>query len=147
MNYHHKNDQTTLLERVVLGIGRGFWWLITLPFSKRKRVKGLNNIDRNYIMKKRAEIEELLKSKNIHETKQAVMEADKLVDFIFRKYGYKGESFADRLRSAESSIDRETYERLWQGHKVRNALAHDSIDINEQEMVSAVRKLLSYIKI
>ena len=130
-----------------MGIGRGLWWLVTLPFSKRKRSKGLNNIDRNYIMKKRSEIEVLLKSGNIHETKQAVMEADKLVDFVFRKFGYAGESFADRLRSAELSIDKNTYEKLWQGHKGRNALAHDSIDIGEQEMISAVRKLLSYVRL
>jgi hypothetical protein len=146
-HYYKKKSQSTLLEKAALGIGRGFWWLVTLPFSKRKRTSGLNNIDRNYIMKKRSEIEAMLKSENIHETKQAVMEADKLVDFVFRKYGYAGESFADRLRSAESSVDGETYEKLWQGHKIRNALAHDSIDIGEQEMVSAARKLLSYIKI
>jgi hypothetical protein len=145
--YHRKKDQSTLLERLVLGVGRGVWWLVTLPFSRGKKTRGLNNIDRNYIMKKRSEIEEMLKSENIHETKQAVMEADKLVDFLMRKYGYAGESFADRLRSAEASIDHETYEKLWQGHKVRNALAHDSIDVGEQEMISAARKLLNYVRI
>ena len=147
-NYYKKpkKNQQTALEVVVLGIGRGLWWLVSLPFRKKGQRAGLSVEDRNHIIRKRQEIESLLKSDSIIELKHAVLEADKLVDFVLRKKGYKGETFADRLRSAEKYIDHGTYQNLWDGHKIRNQIAHDETNINPQILISATKKLLSYVR-
>ena len=145
-NYYKKNksNQPTVLEVIILGIGRGLWWLVSLPFRKRGRKAGLSAPDRNYIIRKRQEIESLLNSNSIIELKHAVMEADKLVDFVLKKKGYKGETFADRLRSAEPHINHDIYQNVWNGHKIRNQIAHDESNINQQTLISAAKKLLSY---
>ena len=147
-NYYkkHKPQQPTVLETIVVGIGRSLWWLVSLPFRKKGRRAGLNLEDQKYIIAKRQEIDNLLNSQNIIELKHAVMEADKLVDFVLRKKGYKGETFADRLRNAEKHIDHSTYQNLWDGHKIRNQIAHNDAKINPQTLTSATKKLLSYAR-
>lgn len=141
----HKN-QPTVPETIVIGIGKGLWWLVSLPFRKRGRRAGLSVSDRNYIIKKRQEIELLLNSSSIIELKHAVMEADKLVDFILKKKGYRGETFADRLRNAESHINHDIYQSIWNGHKIRNQIAHDEGSIEKSILITAANKLLNYTK-
>ena len=144
--HYKKNNQPTVLETVVLAIGKGLWWLVSLPFRKKGRKRGLNLQDQKYIIAKRQEIENLLSSQNIIELKHAVMEADKLVDFVLKKKGYSGETFADRLRSAQQYIDHTTYQNLWDGHKIRNQIAHDESNINRNILISATKRLLSYMR-
>lgn len=55
----------------------------------------------------------------------AVSEADKLFDHVLREAGFKGNTMADRLRSAKGSFAYATYDSIWQAHKLRNALAHE----------------------
>ena len=144
MAKYYKKNQPTALELVILGIGKALWWLLTLPFKKRRKF-GLSGEDKSYIIKKRLEIEQLLKSNSIIELKHAVLEADKLVDFILKKKGYRGEAFANRLRAAEKYIEPDVYDRIWQGHKIRNQIVHDSGNIDRNILISAVKKLLSYL--
>ena len=147
-NYYkkHKSNQPTVLEAIVIGIGRGLWWLISLPFRKRGQRGGLNQEDQKYVISKRQEIESLMQSENIIELNHAVMEADKLVDYVLKKKGYRGETFADRLRNAEPYINHDTYQNIWNGHKIRNQIAHDDGQINRNVLTSAVRKLLIYVR-
>jgi len=146
-NYYkkHKSNQPTILEVIVTGIGRGLWWLVSLPFRKRGRKAGLSAPDRNHIIRKRQEIESLLNSSSIIELKHAVLEADKLVDFVLKKKGYRGETFAERLRSAETHINHDIYQNIWNGHKIRNQIAHDDGQIDKNILISAAKKLLSYL--
>ena len=141
--YHKQKNQRTALEIIFLGIFKGLWWLIKLPFGKNRKKQP--NIDRVYVSSKKSEISMLLNSDNHIELKHAVLEADKLVDYMLQARGYKGETFADRLRSAQSFIDAGTYEMLWQGHKVRNQIAHDDTGFSNEELKSAARKLLKYV--
>lgn len=142
MTKHHKQNRT-FLEVLVLGIGRALWWLICLPFRGKKKER-LSAEDRSYIIEKRHEIEELQKSDKMIELKHAVLEADKLVDFILKKRGYRGETFAERLRSAEDYLDHRVYQDIWDGHKIRNQIAHDNINISQEILRSSVKKLLGY---
>lgn len=144
--HYKKNNQPTVLETIVVGIGRGLWWLVSLPFRKRGKRSGLNLEDQKYIIAKRQEIENLLSSENVIELKHAVLEADKLVDYMLKKKGYAGETFADRLRNAEKHINHTIYQSVWDGHKIRNTIAHDNANINQQTLISATKKLLSYTK-
>ena len=147
-NYYkkHKPQQPTVLETIVVGFGRGLWWLVSLPFRKKGHKGGLSVEDRNHIIRKRQEIESLLNSESEIELKHAVMETDKLVDFILQKKGYAGETFADRLRNAEKNIDRATYQNIWEGHKIRNQIAHGDGQIEKHILISATKKLLSYAR-
>ena len=88
-----------------------------------------------------------MKSENIIELKHAVLEADKIVDFKLKATGSQGETFADRLRSLEENIARSLYNEIWQGHKIRNQIAHeDEPRISRNELRAAANKLINYLK-
>lgn len=144
----YKKNQRTFLEVLVIGLLKAIWWLIKLPFKKRMSSSGqFTQNDRNQIVKQRLEIEKFLGSQSIIEQKHALFEADKLVDHILQLKGYNGETFADRLRSAENDIDPNLYQAMWQGHKVRNQIAHETgTEVDSDEIKSSIFKLLRYIK-
>lgn len=141
-----KKQSKTFLEIAIIGILKGLWFLIKLPFKGLGGKKGISIAEKNEITAKRHEIENLLSSNNVIELKHAVMEADKLVDRALKLKGFQGDSFADRLRDAERSVDRNVYQNIWQGHKVRNRIAHESESISIAELKSAIDKLLKYVR-
>ncbi len=51
-----------------------------------------------------------------------VMEGDKLLNFLFKKLGYKG-MLGDSLKKAGKQFSHE--QDLWRAHKLRNSLAHE----------------------
>jgi hypothetical protein len=58
--------------------------------------------------------------------KNAVSEADKLVDYALKQQGFPGETMADRLKAARTSFSSYSfYDGIWRAHKLRNALAHE----------------------
>jgi len=147
----NKNNQPDILQTIVVGIFKLLWWLVTLPFKGFKLGKGKSGLsleDRNYIASKRHEIESLFRSQSVIELKHAVMEADKLADFVLKAKGFQGETFADRLRSAQSFLSSSLYNQLWQGHKVRNQIAHESeLTIMNSELREAAEKLLKFTQV
>lgn len=143
----YKNQGPTILETIIVGIAKGLWYLVSLPFKGKTGRRGMSQADRNEINAKRHEIESLLNSDNEYELRHAVMEADKLVDHVLKIKNYQGDTFADRLRSAEHHIDRATYQSIWEGHKVRNTLAHEhDARIGKSEIKQAINNLLKYLK-
>ncbi len=87
----------------------------------------------------------MLRSDNIYELKQAVIEADKLIDYVLRAKGYSGQSFSDRLRAAQPYIEPQFYNAIWQGHKVRNLIAHETAKIDKDTLRQAAKMLMEYI--
>ncbi|MCX6812063.1 MAG: hypothetical protein NTW79_00355 [Candidatus Berkelbacteria bacterium] len=140
-----KNNQQSAEQKIVVGIFRGIWWLISLPFRGIKKTKKLSLEDQKYLIAKKNEIGEMLKSENQLELRHAVMEADKLVDWNLRARNYRGQTFADRLRLAKQKMPREVYNSIWAGHKVRNRIAHEDGEISAGELKSAVYNLLKGI--
>jgi hypothetical protein len=55
--------------------------------------------------------------------RQAVMEADKLLDYVLQGKGYRGDTMGERMRSANLQFSRRN--DVWAAHKLRNALAHE----------------------
>jgi hypothetical protein len=146
---YKKNQGPTVLETIVVVIFKALWFLVKLPFAFRRRRarQGISSGDKTEIRTKRMEIENWARSSNGIELQHAIVEADKLVDHVFILNGYSGETFADRLRSAEDRIDRNVYEGIWQGHKVRNQIAHEhNSNISERELKYSVEKLLAYLR-
>lgn len=74
------------------------------------------------------------------EPKHAVLEADRLLDFVLKKRGYNG-TLADKLRKAEKLFS--SPDHVWEAHKMRNRATHEvGFSLSEQE----ARKAISYIK-
>lgn len=62
------------------------------------------------------------KIENFRDMRFVIMEADKLVDYVLKKFGYRG-SMADKMKSAQSLFS--DVNGLWQAHKLRNQVAHE----------------------
>lgn len=67
----------------------------------------------------------LLKSKSPASAKQALITADKSFDAALKDIS-NGESMGERLKNAKDSFDISTYDKIWQAHKLRNNLVHES---------------------
>jgi len=142
-----RQPEKTILEVIVVGIFKGLWWLIKLPFGGKGKKKGLLQHDLGFIRAKRQEIEGFLNSTSEVELKHAVMESDKLADYVLKALNYSGETFADRLRSAENHINQDVYQSLWHGHKIRNQIAHETeLKISNPELKHAAEQLLKYTR-
>lgn len=57
------------------------------------------------------------------EWRQAILEADIMLDEMLTKIGYAGESVGEKLKNVEES-DFVTLQKAWEAHKVRNRIAH-----------------------
>ncbi|HEY6736510.1 MAG TPA: hypothetical protein VI322_02225 [Candidatus Saccharimonadia bacterium] len=58
--------------------------------------------------------------------RQAIQEADKLLDLALRQAGAHGDTMGERLKSAKSKFTNYSfYDGAWRAHKLRNALAHE----------------------
>lgn len=77
--------------------------------------------------------------------KNALMEADKLLDHVMIARGFKGETMGDRLKSGGSNFS--DLNAIWSAHKLRNHIAHEvAIDIVPNQIKDAVDKLGRGIK-
>lgn len=59
------------------------------------------------------------------EWKFAIIEADKLVDDLLKTAGYTGDTMGERLMGIEK-VQLLSLDGLWEAHKIRNKLAHDT---------------------
>lgn len=148
MAYQSRKKQSTVLETIFVGFFRGLWWLISLPFKGLKKKEKISLEDKQYILSRKNEIEKMLLADDIFQLKHAVFEADKLVDLLLKKRNFFGNTFAERLRSAENGIPKNVYNGIWEGHKIRNRLAHeDNFQSNPSELKYAARNLLEYLRV
>lgn len=63
-------------------------------------------------------------SSNQNDWRQAIMEADIILEDILRKMGYQGMGVGEMLTRAEKA-DFKTLNEAWEAHKVRNMIAHE----------------------
>lgn len=140
--------ETKIVGGLIFGIGK----LLALPFKRKSQkqrfIKSLE-INKTQVKMKFLEIERLVKLGSPSNFQKALVEADKLLDFVLKSYGYEGETFADRLRSAKNDIS--NYEDLWSAHKLRNQAVHEfDQEILSHQVVRAVgiyKKALNDLKI
>jgi hypothetical protein len=57
--------------------------------------------------------------------KQALILADRSLDNVLKDV-VAGNSMGERLKNAQNMFDRDTYNKIWEAHKVRNSLVHES---------------------
>ncbi len=120
----------------------GGLFLLAKPKKSAWKDKALANL---------AELENRIQSGDFLHKKSALIDADKLLDFVMKSSGLRGETMGDRLKNAEKRFERNMYNKIWEAHKLRNRLVHE-IDSNFNENVirngfsdlrAAIRKLAS----
>jgi len=68
--------------------------------------------------------------------KEAILDADKLLNYALGKKGYDG-SLGEKLkRSGKFFSD---INSVWSAHKIRNSIAHEMIDIEEKDLRIALQ--------
>lgn len=67
----------------------------------------------------------LISQKGPSSLKNALITADKTLDNALRDM-VNGETMGDRLKNAEDMFDRYLYNKIWEAHKIRNNLVHES---------------------
>lgn len=56
----------------------------------------------------------------------AVLSADKLFDQAMRESQIPGETFGERLKSAQNRFAKPILDNIWRAHKIRNRIAHET---------------------
>ncbi len=68
-----------------------------------------------------------LNSQNANDWKFAILEADIMLDDLLDILGYLGSTMSDKLKSVNPG-DFKTLESAWEGHKIRNTIAHEGAE-------------------
>jgi hypothetical protein len=73
-------------------------------------------------------------SPNPNDWKQAIIDADVMLDNLVTRLGYMGETLGEKLKRSTSG-DFKTRDAAWDAHMVRNRIAHDgaAYEINQLE--------------
>jgi hypothetical protein len=69
-------------------------------------------------------IETLAGSSSASEWREAIIEADVLLDEVLTRAGLEGQGVGEKLKSADPKRFR-TLDEAWEAHKVRNQIAHE----------------------
>lgn len=80
---------------------------------------------RNKIQNDWKNIEVLLSQKGPSQLRQALITADKSLDNALKDL-VAGDNMGERLKNAEKFFDRDEYNKIWEAHKIRNNLVHES---------------------
>lgn len=87
------------------------------PFSS-------DRVSRSVRAKRWDDVIQHLNSQNPSDWKLAIMEADNIMDDLFAKMGYPGNSLGERLKNVERS-NFQSLDEVWRAHKFRNQLVHE----------------------
>lgn len=103
--------------------------LLTRLFGPKKLTakRGVvSSFDRDQVRERWEKIEELKNAGRPSASREAVIEADKLVDFALDKIYPGNNTAAERLKLAKEMFAsfRQDYENLWYAHKIRNEMVH-----------------------
>lgn len=83
----------------------------------------LSAADKSLVHVKWHEVERKMQKGGQTNFRQAILEADKLVDYCLKELGTRGETMGERLRHGQKRFS--DYQGLWTAHKVRNQLVHE----------------------
>ncbi|RJO60098.1 hypothetical protein C4544_07080 [candidate division WS5 bacterium] len=101
-------------------------------------------VDKSFVSRKWREIETLMQQQKPSSYKVAVMDADKLVDYVLKaKVGTDG-NMGERLKKAQKLFSSYSdYQNLWEAHKMRNRIAHEA---DHEVHFAEAKKNISYFK-
>ena len=70
-------------------------------------------------------IDELVKVGRPSSLREALITADRSLDTALKEI-FDGETMGERLKNASNRFEKTTYQKIWDAHKVRNSLVHQS---------------------
>lgn len=126
---------------------RYFQWLYgeSLVDAFTKRPYGVKKMDKIWDM-----IMEKLKSDSESDYKLAVIEADGVLDEVFKKVGYKGKDLEARLKQL-SPVHYPNLDKMKEAHQIRNDIVRDpdyQLGLSEAKKALAVyRKILEELEV
>ncbi len=100
-------------------------WLFDLFFKKSTKSRIITVETKEKIQRDWKNIEILLTQKGPSQLRQALITADKSLDNALKDI-VDGETMGERLKNAENFFEREQYNKIWEAHKIRNNLVHES---------------------
>lgn len=77
-----------------------------------------------------------IKSNNYIEVKAALIDLDKLLDFVLKSKNINGTTLGERVKNSKSIFSKEDYNAVWTAHKLRNKLVHE---IENKASINAIR--------
>lgn len=81
-----------------------------------------------------------IESHNPNDWKQAILEADIILDDILTAMGYRGESIGEKLKRVEQG-DFHSLNEAWEAHKVRNQIAHEpGFNLTQHDALAAINQ-------
>ena len=80
-------------------------------------------------------IESLAKGASASEWREAIIEADIMLDDLLARHGYVGDGVGEKLKAAEPE-NFGTLQDAWEAHKVRNQIAHEGSSFNLSESIT-----------
>ena len=111
----------------------------------QRREKFMPVEEKAYVHIKWHEVEAMAKRGGSANLKQAVIEADKLVDHTLKHMGVAGDTMGDRLRTAHARFT--DYDGLWKAHKTRNQIVHetrkDLLSFEAKQSIDRFRRALT----
>lgn len=90
-------------------------------------------------------VQKHIESENPNDWKQAIMEADIMLDDLLSNMGYRGESIGEKLKRVDHA-HMTTLNDAWEAHKVRNQIAHEGSTFSLTKM-DAERVIKQYKKV
>lgn len=110
------------------------WWIYKI-YKKRSR---RDSFDYEYIKSKSQLIEKLLNGESESEYSLALIEADKLLDFLLKSWHFAGNTLGERLKVAGYRFPE--LRKVWPAHKMRNRIVHESSAIVTQHQAKSYWK-------
>ncbi|TAK89589.1 hypothetical protein EPO04_00575 [Patescibacteria group bacterium] len=90
--------------------------------GKRRYANRIGSVDKEFVQTRWVAIEGMASGGG--SLRDAVSEADKLVDYVLKQSGVPGETMGERLKSGGDRFS--DINAIWRAHKLRNALAHEA---------------------
>lgn len=76
-----------------------------------------------------------------------LIDADKLLDNTLKYKRVHGETMGERLKNAKRLFDKQSYNELWEAHKLRNRLVHDmEITTNTKQLKANYKKFIKAVR-
>jgi hypothetical protein len=136
--------QTLLILLIAAVLGYVFALAVSKNRGPKKNIrrKTAVTMDKKFVQNKWQEIESTFALGGPSHFKSAIIEADKLIDYVLKSQGVKGETLGERLKNGRSKFEGYSdYDNLWFAHKVRNNIAHES---NHELNSAEAKKAVSY---
>lgn len=80
-------------------------------------------------------IESLINGTSASEWREAIIEADIMLDDVLARQGYVGDGVGEKLKAIEPA-DLSSLQDAWEAHKVRNQIAHEGSSFNLSESLA-----------